>query len=189
MPGTLPPAPWASAVPHPISKLQMATAAESLAAGLLFARVLLLSRMSRSDPFLRRRWHLIHISTIGRPAHIKPRPGSSPAPARGVGPGRQLALFLLWQSLRTQKQMNELKMESAWHPDFDATPTPSDVESIVEVLEGCHGEYAAEVAEFFATKHELAGDAGRSWAWAGVAERVRMRTRDRINEKLQDGRL
>jgi hypothetical protein len=112
-----------------------------------------------------------------------------PHQLEALGPGRQLALFLLWQSLRTQKQMNELKMESAWHPDFDATPTPSDVESIVEVLEGCHGEYAAEVAEFFATKHELAGDAGRSWAWAGVAERVRMRTRDRINEKLQDGRL
>jgi len=74
-------------------------------------------------------------------------------------------------------------MSTGWHPDTDATPTPADVDSIVEVLEGHHGVLAVEIAEFFSTKHCLAGDAGRSWAWAGVAERVRMRSRLRLNEK------
>ncbi len=80
-------------------------------------------------------------------------------------------------------------MANGPHPEFDATPTPADVESIVEVLEGHHGAYAAEIADFFATKHSLAGDAGRSWAWAGVAERVRTRARERINQMLQDDLL
>jgi len=80
-------------------------------------------------------------------------------------------------------------MATGWHPDFDATPTPADVECIVEVLEGQHGVFAAEVAEFFSAKHGLDGDAGRSWAWAGVAERVRLRARERLNEILRDEQL
>ena len=44
---------------------------------------------------------------------------------------------------------------------------------MVAVLEGRHGVWAADVAEFFSTLHSLKGDAGRSWAWAGVAEMVR----------------
>jgi len=39
---------------------------------------------------------------------------------------------------------------------------------------------AAEIAEFFATAHRLKGDAGRSRAWAGVAEAVRRRTQARL---------
>ena len=39
---------------------------------------------------------------------------------------------------------------------------------MVAVLEGRHGCWAADVAEFFSTMHSLKGDAGRSWAWAGV---------------------
>ena len=64
----------------------------------------------------------------------------------------------------------------SWHPDADVTPNPRDVESMAEVLEGRHGEYAAGVAEFFSTHHGLSGDAGRCWAWAGVAETIKKRS-------------
>lgn len=66
------------------------------------------------------------------------------------------------------------------NPDDDVTPTPSQVDEIASLLEGEHGSFAADVAEFFSTKHWIAGDAGRCWAWAGVADRVRSRTRERI---------
>jgi hypothetical protein len=69
---------------------------------------------------------------------------------------------------------------STWHPDTDATPTPRDVAAMAEVLEGRHGTLAAEVAEFFASYHGEKGDAGRSWAWSGVAELVRNRERARL---------
>jgi hypothetical protein len=67
-----------------------------------------------------------------------------------------------------------------WHPDTDATPTPRDVAAMAEVLEGRHGQHAAEVAEFFACYHGEKGDAGRAWAWSGVAELVRNRERARL---------
>lgn len=67
-----------------------------------------------------------------------------------------------------------------WHPDTDATPTPRDVAAMAEVLEGRHGTFAAEVAEFFASYHGEKGDAGRAWAWSGVAELVRNRERARL---------
>lgn len=73
-------------------------------------------------------------------------------------------------------------MTSYWHPDNDATPTPRDVEFMAETLEGRHGRHAADVAEFFSSLHGQHGDAGRSWAWAGVAERVRQRERGRLVE-------
>jgi hypothetical protein len=50
------------------------------------------------------------------------------------------------------------------------------------VLEGRHGNHAADVAEFFASLHRLQGDAGRSQAWAGVAALVRTRERERLLE-------
>lgn len=71
-------------------------------------------------------------------------------------------------------------MSGGWHPEEDATPTPRDVELMAEVLEGRHGNLAAEIAEFFASFHGEKGDAGRSWAWAGVAERVRQREMARL---------
>lgn len=64
--------------------------------------------------------------------------------------------------------------------EADPTPTPRDVRFMAEVLEGRHGSFAAEVAEFFAAYHGEKGDAGRSWAWAGVAELVRTRERARL---------
>lgn len=73
-------------------------------------------------------------------------------------------------------------MTPAWHPNEDATPTPRDVEMMAAVLEGRHGGHAADVADFFSLFHSLEGDAGRSWAWSGVAELVRNRTRERLSE-------
>lgn len=72
-----------------------------------------------------------------------------------------------------------MHMTGSWHPDDDATPTPRDVLFMAETLEGRHGTLAADVAEFFSTMHSLRGDAGRCWAWAGVAETVRQRLTDR----------
>ena len=64
----------------------------------------------------------------------------------------------------------------------DATPALGEVETMVSVLEGRHGAWAAEIADFFATFHTLKGDMGRSWAWAGVAEAARRRAEVRENE-------
>lgn len=65
--------------------------------------------------------------------------------------------------------------------DQDATPTPRDVEFMAATLEARHGLHAASVAEFFSSLHGLQGDAGRSWAWQGVAELVRQRERGRMS--------
>jgi hypothetical protein len=72
-------------------------------------------------------------------------------------------------------------MKTDRHIEADATPTQRDVEAMACVLEGRHGLLAADVADFFASVHDERGDAGRSWAWAGVAETVRTRERQRIS--------
>jgi hypothetical protein len=73
-------------------------------------------------------------------------------------------------------------MSASWHPDDDdATPVPRDVVAMAEVLEGQHGAFAAEIAEFFSTYHSISGDTGRCWAWAGVAEVVRKRELERMH--------
>ncbi len=74
-------------------------------------------------------------------------------------------------------------MHMRWQQDEDATPTPADVGEMAVVLEGRHGAFAAEVAEFFSTFHAQSGDAGRSWAWAGVAETIRARERTRCTAR------
>ena len=71
-------------------------------------------------------------------------------------------------------------MSLSWHPEEDATPGPKEVDFMASVLEGRHGQHAADVAEFFSSLHGERGDAGRSWAWAGVAETVRQRERQRL---------
>ncbi|MEO1280774.1 MAG: hypothetical protein AAFR75_00660 [Pseudomonadota bacterium] len=71
-------------------------------------------------------------------------------------------------------------MTTSWHPEHDVTPTPRDVEFMAATLEARHGLLAADVAEFFSSIHTQDGDAGRSWAWAGVAELVRRRERHRL---------
>jgi hypothetical protein len=47
-------------------------------------------------------------------------------------------------------------------------------------MEGRHGFFAAAIADFFAIYHGEKGDAGRAWAWSGVAEAVRNRERERL---------
>lgn len=56
-----------------------------------------------------------------------------------------------------------------------------DAELMAVVLEGRHGVFAAEVADFFALLHRQLGDAGRSQAWGGVARTVRRREHDRLH--------
>jgi hypothetical protein len=73
-------------------------------------------------------------------------------------------------------------MASGWYFRESTTPTAGEVEAMVAVLEGRHGIWAADIAEFLSTFHSLKGDCGRSWAWAGVAERVRTRTKVRCEQ-------
>ncbi len=73
-------------------------------------------------------------------------------------------------------------MASRWHPEEGVAATRADLECMAEVLEGRHGSWAAEVAEFFALLHGQKGDALRSWAWNGVAETVRRREERRRTE-------
>ncbi len=73
-------------------------------------------------------------------------------------------------------------MTGTWHPDQDATPTPNEVEFMAATLEGQHGCHAASVADFFSNMHSQEGDAGRCWAWAGVAEVVRKREKSRLEQ-------
>jgi hypothetical protein len=74
-------------------------------------------------------------------------------------------------------------MSTRLPPEQDITPTPGEVEAMACVLEERHGSFAAEVAEFFSTYHSLGGDAGRCWAWAGVAETIRNRERTRLMQR------
>lgn len=63
----------------------------------------------------------------------------------------------------------------------DEVPGPAqEAELMAVVLEGRHGTYAAEVAEFFALLHRQLGDRGRSQAWGGVARLVRRREHERL---------
>ncbi|MEO1694559.1 MAG: hypothetical protein AAFR55_04915 [Pseudomonadota bacterium] len=61
----------------------------------------------------------------------------------------------------------------------DATPCPDEIEDMASMLEGQHGQFAADVADFFSAVHGQSGDASRAWAWQGVAVRVRRRERAR----------
>lgn len=70
----------------------------------------------------------------------------------------------------------------SWQTEDDVTPSPRDVEYMACALEGRHGSHAVDVAEFFALLHAENNDAGRTWAWAGVAEIVRHRQRLRLQE-------
>jgi hypothetical protein len=73
-------------------------------------------------------------------------------------------------------------MSTSWRHDDDATPIPRDVIAMAEVLEGRHGVHAAAVADFFSTHHSISGDTGRCWAWAGVAEAIRRRDLERMQD-------
>ncbi len=62
-------------------------------------------------------------------------------------------------------------------------PALGEVETMVSVLESRHGAWAADVADFFATFHDLKGDAQRSRAWASVAKVARRRADNRQREE------
>lgn len=73
-------------------------------------------------------------------------------------------------------------MISGWHFSGSRTPSEGELEAMAAVLEGRHGLWAAEVAEFFATAHVLKGDKTRGSAWINVAETVRRKTEERLCE-------
>lgn len=56
-------------------------------------------------------------------------------------------------------------------------PNHSEIREMSEVLEVRHGLYAAEVACFFKTANELAGDRERAERWSAVDHRIRLRQR------------
>ncbi len=62
----------------------------------------------------------------------------------------------------------------------ESLTTLQDAELMAVVLEGRHGTWAADVADFFALLHKQLGDATRSRAWGGVARSVRRREHDRL---------
>jgi hypothetical protein len=67
--------------------------------------------------------------------------------------------------------------------DEDATlAAMAEAETMAAVLEGRHGVWAADVADFFAAFHKLKGDQRRSWAWSDVADVTRRRAEERQNE-------
>ncbi len=82
--------------------------------------------------------------------------------------------------LEQQCLLGMLSMSADWTANVDVTPT---LDETALLLEGAHGIWAADIAEFFAAHHSLEGDAGRAWAWTGVAERVRHRERLRLAER------
>ena len=69
--------------------------------------------------------------------------------------------------------------------EFDLTPTPDEVEAVACLLEGNHGELAADVADFIATQHSLDGDAARSWAWTSVVDCIREREREPLRTSVR----
>jgi hypothetical protein len=73
-------------------------------------------------------------------------------------------------------------LNATWNADLDCTPPPQDLGVMAEVLESKHGSLAAGIADFFALYHGQKGDVGRAWAWTGVAELVRSRERERLEE-------
>jgi len=65
----------------------------------------------------------------------------------------------------------------------DPLPKVHDAELMAVVLEGRHGTFAADVAEFFALLHRQLGDVSRSKSWIGVARMVRLRESDRLQAR------
>lgn len=71
-------------------------------------------------------------------------------------------------------------MASRWHPTESEAASPRELETMAAVLEGRHGAHAADVADFFVAYHVMSLDAGRSRAWAKVANLVRSREHQRL---------
>lgn len=76
-------------------------------------------------------------------------------------------------------------METNWKSGEAADESEHEHECMAATLEAQHGIYAAEVADFFSNTHHQQGNAIRAWAWAGVANLVRRRARERTGQDLQ----
>jgi hypothetical protein len=77
-------------------------------------------------------------------------------------------------------------MVMRWHPEEASPAETSEIELMASVLEGRHGQLAAEIAEFLASVHRQSCDGPRMRAWSQVAERVRIRQRTRTEETPAD---
>jgi hypothetical protein len=89
----------------------------------------------------------------------------------------QLASILL---LTSRQRIQRTAMRSSSPEKKEDLSTLQDAELMAVVLEGRHGSFAADVAEFFALLHRQLGDLTRSKAWGGVARMVRRREHDRM---------
>ncbi len=71
-------------------------------------------------------------------------------------------------------------MATRWHPEDGEVASPAEIQVMASVLEGRHGVWAGEIADFLADAHRQANDAVRGRAWATVAQTVRIRERQRV---------
>lgn len=71
-------------------------------------------------------------------------------------------------------------MAMQWHPETAAEASSNEVRTMAAVLEGRHGAFAAEVADFLAQAHCVKSDHGRKRAWLRVAAEVRRREAERF---------
>ena len=60
-----------------------------------------------------------------------------------------------------------------------------EIDTMALVLEGRHGIFAADVADFLSDAHKVSSDPHRSSAWAAVAHTVRGRERARVSEPVR----
>jgi hypothetical protein len=80
---------------------------------------------------------------------------------------------------QTQPARDYATMENIWQPN--QAMNERECEAMAAVLEAKHGLFGRG-ADFFATMHTGYGDECRSIAWADVAERVRLREHDRLQQ-------
>jgi hypothetical protein len=71
-------------------------------------------------------------------------------------------------------------VENIWQPNQPMNER--EREAMAAILEAKHGLHAAEIADFFSTMHTGYGDERGSSAWAEVAELVRTREYDRLEQ-------
>lgn len=72
-------------------------------------------------------------------------------------------------------------MMICWQQGESATPFVIEAERLAATLEARHGVFAADIAEFFSELHAIKGNVSRAYGWAGVADVIRERTRERTD--------